>query len=177
MAGCAPAYMPGIVPNTRLSVPEKQTSRFEVTQPITVETHTYPYSPTVSVVGWSEDEDGIGLRTTVRRDGTAATYHRLYVSAFYPPSGPVFSRAMASSGPVALTGVTRDVHSCDGGKCMPYTTFGARISDAQLRAHRDSVSVTFYARDGREMAIVVRRELIDAYLGVVDSVSAILRKK
>jgi len=36
--------------------------------------------------------------------------------------------------------------------------------------------VKFYGRDNRELIITVRRDLIDAYLARVDSVSATLRK-
>lgn len=136
------------------------------------------WSPTVSIVGWDADETEYGLRAVVRRDGTLVRDHRLYVSTYIVYGTREFSRAMTPTRSLLLTGLSRDPRPCQGGPiCTPPETFGARLPDALLRANRDSVTVRFYGRSGRELVITLRRELIDAYLHAVDSVIAELRQR
>lgn len=145
----------------------------------TIETRTYPGSPTVDVVGYSDGETAYGLRTFIRRDGTPSPEHRVYVSTFARGIGARYYRASIPAGPVQLLGVTHDAASCSGGHraCTPYATFGARVTDSDLRASRAGVDVTFFARDGQTLALTLPPELVEAYLGKVDSVVAALRHK
>jgi hypothetical protein len=143
----------------------------------TIEVRGYPGSPTVAIVGWSDDDAGAGLRTWVRRDGTPSPEHRLFVSTYYALAGTIFVRAAVESGPLQMLPVQHDEQSCSGaGACSPYTTFGARVTDALLREHREGLNVTFYARDGRLLDITVGPDLVAAYLAVVDSVRTSLVK-
>jgi len=146
--------------------------------PATIELRYFRFSPTVSVVGWTDDDTGYGLRGVVRRDGALVRDHRLFVSTYYVPDVRAFPHAVVPSGPLKMIGVSRDIYHCYfGEKCSPYETFGARIPDKILRANRDSVAVTFYSSEGRKLIVTVQRNLIDAYLAAVDSVSTALRKQ
>jgi hypothetical protein len=51
-----------------------------------------------------------------------------------------------------------------------------RIPDVLLRANRDSLDVTFLGYGNRKHVLTLRRDLIDAYLSAVDSVSNELRR-
>ena len=147
-------------------------------QPATIEVRYYAHSPTVTVVGWDPTETAFGLRAWLRRDGSLIRDHRLYVSTYYTPARPAFTRAVTPYRPLELTGISRDVYSCAGGSpCSPPETFGAFIPDALLRSNRDSIAVTFYNRRGRELLITLHRNLIEAYLGRLDSVVAVMRTK
>lgn len=176
LTGCGPTMIAS--GTTRIEVPAPvDTIGSEIRTPATVEVRGYPHSPVVSVVGWTSDDIGYGLRTWVRRDGSPAIDHRLYVSTYYVGARPSFTRAGTPSRPLELTRRSRDVYACSGGPpCSPYDTFGALIPDTFLRSNRDSLAVTFFGRDGQELLITVRRDLIDAYLGAVDSLAAVLRK-
>ena len=147
-------------------------------EPPTVEVRDFSWSTTVAIVAWSMDETQYGLRTWLRRDGTYDLFHRLYVNTYYVPASRQISRADGMGRPLDLTGISRDPHYCfTWPTCSPFETFGALIPDALLRANRDSVTVTFRSRTGTEVPITVRRELVDAYLAAVDSVTAALRGK
>ncbi|MGH7520947.1 MAG: hypothetical protein ACREMI_06685 [Gemmatimonadales bacterium] len=178
LAACAPSILP-VTPSTatRVDVAPPATQADSASH-ATIEVRYYAHSPTVTIVGWDAGDAGYGLRAWLRRDGSLIEDHRLYVGTYYPRRRPVFTRAMASSRPVRLTGVSRDVHACVGGKpCSPLETFGALISDELLRSNLDSIPVTFYDRGERVLVITLRRDLIDAYLGRLDSVVAVMRKK
>jgi hypothetical protein len=176
LTGCGPTIIAS--GTTRIEVPAPvDTIGSEIRGPAIVEVRGYPHSPVVSVIGWTADDIGYGLRTWVRRDGTPATNHRLYVSTYYVAAPPSFTRAVTQTRPLELTGRSRDVYACSGGNpCSPYETFGALIPDTFLRSNRDSLAVTFYGRGGQELLVTLRRDAIDAYLGAVDSLMAVLRK-
>ncbi len=142
----------------------------------TIEVRYYAHSPTVTIVGWDPAETGYGLRASLRRDGSLIWGHRLYVSTYYTPELPRFTRAVTPWRPLEVTGISRDIFACVGGRpCSPPETFGAFIPDTVLRSSRDSLAVTFYNRAGRELRIILHRELIEAYLGRLDSVVAVMR--
>lgn len=144
----------------------------------------YPHSPTASIVGWLPGESWLGLRSTMRLDGSLVWDHQLYVStyavtdwtSFTRADWHAFSQSMHKARVLRFTGVSRDVHSCDGGSsCTPYEIFSARIPDDFLRKSLDSVVVVVRARNGNEAQLTLRRELIVSYLAVVDSVVAVRR--
>jgi hypothetical protein len=181
LLACAPSILP-VTPSTatRIEVPPRRRAAdsMRVPEPATIEVRYYAHSPTVTIVGWDPTETAYGLRAWLRRDGSLIRDHRLYVSTYYTPARPAFTRAVTPSRPLELTGVSRDMFACVGGRpCSPPETFGALIPDALLRSNRDSIAVRFYNRAGRELLVVLHRDLIDAYLGRLDSVVAVMRKK
>lgn len=145
-------------------------------EPPIIELRYFSFSPTVSVVGWSGENDWYGLRTTVRRDGSLVRDHRLYVNTYYKPWMRTLYLAAVPPRGLEMMGVSRDPYACYFGRCSPFETLAVRIPDALLRANRDSVTVTFYGSSNREMTITVRRDLIEPYLASVDSVSSALRR-
>jgi hypothetical protein len=142
-----------------------------------VQLRYFSFSPTVSVVAWPAADAGYGLRAMVRRDGSLVRDHSLYVGTYYEPWVRSLYLAVAPPRQFRRQGVSRDSFACYFGKCSPFETLGIRITDEFLRANRDSVAVTLYGHDGRAVTITVRRDLIEAYLAAVDSVSAALRKR
>jgi len=181
LIACAPSILP-VTPSTatRIEVPPRPrgADSMRVPEPATIEVRYYAHSPTVTIVGWDPTETAYGLRAWLRRDGSLIRDHRLYVSTYYTPARPAFTRAVTPSRPLELTGVSRDMFACVGGRpCSPPETFGALIPDALLRSNRDSIAVRFYNRAGRELVVVLHRDLIDAYLGRLDSVVAVMRTK
>jgi len=181
LIACAPSILP-VTPSTATRIDvlprTKPGDSTSVLEPITVEVRYYAHSPTVTIVGWAPTEVAYGLRAWLRRDGSLIRNHRLYVSTYYTPARPVFTRAETPSRPLELTGIARDVTACVGGRpCSPPETFGAFIPDAVLRSNRDSLAVTFYDRAGRRLLITLHRDLIEAYLGRLDSVVAVMRTK
>jgi hypothetical protein len=143
-----------------------------------VEVRYYRFSPTVTVIAWSEDEAGYGLRATVRRDGSVVRDHRLYVSTYYEAGVRAYPRAAIGSRVLKMTGISRDRRPCwNFPVCSPPETYAARIPDELLRGHRDSVRVKFYSLNGREMIVTMYRDVIDKYLAAVDSVSMALRRR
>jgi hypothetical protein len=174
---CAPSILP-VTPSTATRVEVAPAQQADSASVATVEVRYYAHSPTVTIVGWDGGDAAYGLRAWLRRDGSLIEDHRLYVSTYYTRRRPVFTRAMTSSRPLQLTGISRDVHACVGGKpCSPLETFGALIPDELLRSNPDSIPVTFYDRGERVLVITLHRDLIDAYLGRLDSVVAVMRKK
>lgn len=152
----------------------------------TVVVRYYSFSPTVSVVGWDAEQGAYGLRVTMRRDGSLVEDHQLFVSTYYfvdyrpfiRANWHAFTQAMELGRPLAFTGLSRDVHHCEGDThCSAYETLNARIPDEFLRASRDSIVVKLHGRGGREESITLHREMIDAYLERVASVSVALRDK
>jgi hypothetical protein len=145
--------------------------------PATVQIRYFTFSPSVSVVAWDPAENGFGLRAAIGRNGSIIRDHRIFVSTYYDPAVRAFPNAAVASTKLLLTGVSHDLYACYFGDCSPAETFGARIPDELLRAHRDSVPVTFYARGGRALTLTVHRAVIDSYLAAVDSVRAALRRR
>jgi len=141
------------------------------------------------VLAWEPDENGLGLSTELRRDGSLVSDHRLYVSTYYNgrislTDAPLLRRAnwnvaeaVVPAHQVLLsTGVSRDPYHCYWGPCSPYEVRGIRIRDEMLRSNRDSIAVKLYGRGDAPLVVTVRRDLIAAYLSTVDSVAAALRK-
>jgi hypothetical protein len=147
------------------------------TDSVIVQVRYFSFSPTVSVVAWTRGS-GYGLRGWIRGDGSLVMDHRVYVSTYYHPTVRSFPWASIPSRPLFMTGISRDDYACYFGKsCSPFETFGAFIPDKVLRPSRNSIPVTFYAYDGREIVVTVHHQLIDAYLATVDSVSAELSRR
>jgi len=150
----------------------------------TVVVRYYSFSPTVAVVAWDAEEGAYGLRAAVRRDGSLIRDHQFFVSTYYfvnlrsfaRANWHAFTREMELARPLVFTGFSRDVHHCEGDKhCSAYETLSARIPDDFLRASRDSVVVKIRGRGGREEIITLHREMIDAYLSKLASLSAELQ--
>jgi len=170
------------------------TIRSDDVETTVVQVREYNRSSTVNVLAWAPDDDGYGLQTMVRRDGTLVRDHRFYVSALYLGAG-FFRSTGVTLGPalngrrfvemiapqellLEREGLSRDVHYCFGWpRCSPLETGGARVPDSVLRASRDSVSLKFYDRYATEMIFTLRRDVIDPYLRTVDSVAAALRRR
>jgi hypothetical protein len=172
-------------------IPDDEYSAYDAVDsaPPIVQVRDYPHSPTVAVLAWEPDENGLGLITQLRRDGTLVSDHQLYVSTYYNgrvtlTDSPLLRRAnwnvaeaVVPAHEVLLsTGVWRDQYHCYWGPCSPYEVRGIRIRDEMLRSNRDSIAVKLYGRGDQPLVVTVRRDLIDAYLSTVDSVAAALRK-
>lgn len=171
MTGCARSILPATPSGaTRVEVP--------AAEPVTVEIRYYAHAPTVTILAWPASEMMYGLRAWLRRDGSLIEGHRLYVSTYYLPTRPAVVQAVTADHVLELTGIWRDGQWCIGGKpCSPPETFGVIIPDTLLRAGSDSVAVVFYERSGRRVPITLPRTLIHSYLGRVDSVVAVMRRK
>jgi hypothetical protein len=154
-------------------------------EPITVVARYYSFSPTVAIVAWDGEEAAYGLRAMVRRDGTLVEDHQFYVNTYYftdyrafaRGDWYAFTRSMELARPLRFAGVFHDIHQCEGvSVCSPYETFNAHIPDEFLKAGHDSLVVKLYSRNGREEIFTFHRDVIDAYLEKVASVSEALRK-
>ncbi|HST08175.1 MAG TPA: hypothetical protein VLJ83_08375 [Gemmatimonadaceae bacterium] len=156
--------------------------------PPIVQVREYTKSPAVVVVAWEPDDNGFGLRTELRRDGSLVSDHQLYVDTYYDggvalTKSPILRRAnwnvaetLVPAHQVLLsTGVSHDLYHCFWGPCSPYEVRGIRIRDEMLRSNRDSIAVKLYGRGDADIVLTARRDLIDAYLSTVDSLSAALR--
>lgn len=176
LIGCAPPLVLSSAPKAGPLPPTDTVAT--ALERATVQVRYFSFSPTISIVAWSPTEAGYGLRAWIRRDGSLIRDHRLYVSTYSDPALRAFSRAVVPPSVLLMTGISPDVYACYfSRRCSPSETFGARIPDEVLRAHRDSLVVTFYGGGGREFMITVRRDLIDAYLAAVDAISAELRSR
>ena len=173
------------------SIPDDEYSGMDAVDsaPPIVQIRDYPHSPTVAVLAWEPDENGLGLSTELRRDGSLVSDHRLYVSTYYNgrislTDAPLLRRAnwnvaeaVVPAHEVLLsTGVSHDQYHCYWGPCSPYEVRGIWIRDEMLRSNRDSIAVKLYGRGDAPLVVTVRRDLIAAYLSTVDSVAAALRK-
>jgi hypothetical protein len=176
-AGCAFFRVTPRGPGNVVVVPLPTDTVTAETDSAAVEVRYSRFSPTISVLGWSVNDAGVGIRSTVRRDGSLVRDHRLYVSTYYVPA--IRSYHLAAIPPLGLemVGVSRDYYACYSGRCSPFEAIGVRIPDEVLRSRREGLAVMLYGRSGREMSITVRRELIDAYLARLDSVRTTLRKR
>jgi hypothetical protein len=177
LTACSSALQLDVARSETTAPPRDTILAAEQPESTTVEVRAFPYSPTVSVVGWSVEDAGYGLQASLRRDGSIVRDHRFFVSTYYTPWVRTIRLAAMSPIGLEMLGISRDSYACYFGKCSPPQSLGVRIPDEMLRANRDSAAVTFYGRDGRVMVLPIRRELIDAYLAKVDSVSSALRKR
>ena len=192
IVACAPPIALGPAPSRArvlpapTETPTRTADRASAVEPITVVVRYYDFSPTVSVVAWDGEQAAYGLRAVVRRDGALVEDHQLYVSTYYFPdyrafirgNWHAFTRSMELSRPLRFAGVFHDIHQCEGvNACSPYETFNARIPDEFLRAGHDSLVVKVYGRNGREEILTLHRDVIDAYLERIASVSEALRKR
>ena len=143
---------------------------------LNVQVRYFPRSPDVAIVAWDPAENGYGLRATLNSNGTIAGDHRIFVRTYYLPSVRDMPRAVAHSRQLVMTGVTTDEDRCEFGACTPPETFGARIPDGLLRSLTDSLEVKFYS-SSRDFTLIVRHDLINAYLAKLDSVSAQLKQR
>ncbi|MCX5761749.1 MAG: hypothetical protein NTW72_09650 [Gemmatimonadetes bacterium] len=139
-----------------------------------IQVRDLPGSPIVWVVAWNAAEPAFGLSTSVRRFGAPDRYHRLWVSLDWP-GGRDVAKAQGFNRPLPVS-TTTETQNCFNGTCTPSATFGARLTDGPFRATQDDVPVKFVRGSGDEFTITLRRRLIDAYLGTVDSVAAALKK-
>ncbi len=175
---------PPALEGTVLPLPTRADSSVTRTEPPIVQVRQFPSSAMVSVVGWTSDETAYGLRAEVSRTGDlVGGYrrgdHRLYLTPVYVSDMGGFSHAMLPPGALLRhMGASRDYDACGyGDSCSPRETIGIGIPDSVLRTHRDSLVVMFRRSSASDWTITLRRELIDAYLGAVDSVTAALRRK
>lgn len=151
------------------------------TAPPIVQVRDFRSSSVVSVLAWEADEARIGLRSEVSRKGTLVGGrlgdHVLYLTPFYVWYMGGFAHAIAEPGkPLLGTGTLTDPYNCFyGSHCTPMTAIGVRLPDALLRAHRDSLVVTFLPSGRDPWAVTLRRELIAAFLTKVDSVVGEMR--
>jgi hypothetical protein len=71
--------------------------------------------------------------------------------------------------PLAFVSLKRRVDSCGSySGCLYEEVFGATIPDATLKAHRDGLSVKFYAQTGKEMVIRLSANQIAQQLRAID---------
>lgn len=141
---------------------------------VIVQVRDFPSSSTLSVVAWNAAAPAFGLGTVVSRSGRPDRYHRLWVNQDWP-GGRNVTQAQGLDRPLKVDSLT-DTQNCFNGKCTPTSTFGARILDSQIRASKGDVPVKFITSSGSEIAFTLRRDLVDAYLGTIDSVVAALKK-
>ena len=152
--------------------------------PPIVQVRDYWRAASVSVLAWDEYDRGFGLRTSIDRrgilhGGLRSGDHRLYVDAVYAWTMGGFTHAAIMPDTLLLsTGGQRDLYACfyNHKQCSPMFTIGVRIADSLLRAHRDSLVVTFVRRNELPWTITLRRDLITAYLRAVDSIVAERRR-
>ena len=148
----------------------------------------FPGSARTSVLVWSRDEAHVGLRAEVRRDDGRLTgdfqrdEHTLYLATSYvstmggftratvPPQHKLFLRRSWGRDDLACYGAGR-------AQCSPPSTVRLAIPDSVLRAPGDSVVVTFHSDWANPWTVSLRREIVDAYLRTVDSVSAARRAR
>lgn len=139
-----------------------------------IQIRDFPSASTVEIVAWNAAEPQFGLRTWVKRNGSADRYHRLWVNGAYPGIGDA-TNAQGLNRPLQVSSA-RDDQNCLNGKCAPNATVGARIADDPLRKATEHVEVKFITNSGAEIVFTARRPLIDAYLAAVDSVIGTLKK-
>jgi hypothetical protein len=139
-----------------------------------IQIRDFPSASIVEIVAWNAAEPQYGLRTFVKRNGSADRYHRLWVNSAYPAIGDA-AKAQGLNRPLQVSS-QRDDQNCLNGKCSPSATVGARIADDPLRKATENVEVKFITNSGAEIVFTARRSLIDAYLAAVDSVIGALKK-
>jgi hypothetical protein len=182
VAGCSPQVMGSHPSPATPTVYAAATDTAAVAPPV-VQVRGFRRSSVVSVVAWDANNAAFGLRTSVTRTGELVGGrqfgdHRLYMTPFYAHDMGGFKYAAVTRGHLLLsTGPQRDLYSCFyGNDCSPMMTVGVQVPDALLRAHRDSLVVTFFPTVREPWTITLRRDLIAAYLKKVDSVVAEMRK-
>ncbi|HKO16731.1 MAG TPA: hypothetical protein VJU87_10850 [Gemmatimonadaceae bacterium] len=141
-------------------------------------------SPIIAIVAWDAADVAYGLRTRINRDGVdigeaRRGEHRLYLEQAFVDAHGGFALAVAQDGKLLRqTGNERDPDACRfDNVCSPRQTVGLGVADEWLRQHRDSVVVTFRPRTGQNWTIRLDGSLVNAYLNMIDSVSASLKKK
>lgn len=139
-----------------------------------IQIRDFPSASIVEIVAWNAAEPQYGLRTFVKRNGSADRYHRLWVNSAYPAIGDA-AKAQGLNRPLQVSS-QRDDQNCLNGKCAPTATVGARIADDPLRKATENVEVKFITSSGAEIVFTARRPLVDAYLAAVDSVIGALKK-
>ena len=148
----------------------------------------FPGAARTSVLAWSGDEAHVGLRAEVRRDDGRLTgdfqrgEHTLYLATSYVSTMGGFTRATVPPEHRLFLRGSRgsDAYACFGAgraPCSPQTTVRIAIPDSVLRAPGDSVVVAFHSDWARPWTVSLRREVVDAYLRAVDSVSAARRAR
>lgn len=180
LIGCAPPEIVGsspVVAGIQGPVPTDPAEAAAHAGPPIVQVRDFPASSIVS--GWAADATSYGLRAQVGRDGRLEGGlrrgdHRLFLSTIYVGHFGGFVHAVGPKGVLLPRGgVARDDYACYGGHaCSPMQTVGVLVPDALLRANRDSLVVRFHPASGRNWTVTLRRDLIDRYLGAVDSVAA-----
>jgi len=142
-----------------------------------------PKSPFVGILAWDANQPEFGLRTRVDRNGKhlgegRAGEHRLFINTAHVEANGAFNTAVAHTGKVLRKEATvRDVDACRfNNVCAPQSTLGLAIADDVLRANRDSFVVTLRVPASRPWTVRLDKNVIEAYLNTVDSVSAALKK-
>jgi hypothetical protein len=149
---------------------------------VTVRYNTF--SPSIDIVAWDAHESAVGLRASVRRDGTVIRDHRVFVSTAYFSDWQFFARAnwhvftnnILRAQPLLFAGRSQDLYPCDAQVgCSPFESLNLFIPDAVLRAGRDAVIVRAWGSEDRLREIVLPRIVVDAYLAKYDAVTSELR--
>ncbi|HXT16607.1 MAG TPA: hypothetical protein VN706_13295 [Gemmatimonadaceae bacterium] len=149
-----------------------------------VQVREFPHSSTIAVLAWDVDDPDFGLRAEVSRQGGVLLghpqfgNHLLYVSAQLVRSMGGFRHAIAEPNrALTAASTSRDTYACYfGTHCSPQTSTGVWLPDSILRAHRDSLLVTFVPAVNEAWTVTLHRELIEHYLQTVDSVVASVKQ-
>ena len=178
VAGCSLQLMRG-----RASADYDSATDIAGAPPPIVQVRDFWRSSVVSIVAWDASDAAFGLRTSVSRKGVLVGGrqfgdHRLYMTPYYAQDMGGFKYASVTPGKLLLSaGSQRDSYSCFyGNDCSPRMTVGIAVPDSLLRAHRDSLVVTFFPARLEPWKIALRPELVAAYLQKVDSVVAEMKK-
>lgn len=178
VAGCSLPLI-GDGPLARFSAEQEVTVDTTAVAPPVVQVRDFPHSSVVNVFAWEPDDAQMGLSTSVTRTGKLfgglrAGDHQLYIDVLQARLMGGFKYATVAPDHLLLrTNARRDPQACFYGKvCSPMISLGVRIPDSLLRAHRDSLVVTFHPAAMQPWTVTLRPELVTAYLQRVDSVVA-----
>jgi len=135
------------------------------------------FSAETIVAGWA-GQPLFGLRTAVPRGSSPVRYHQFWLSASYIVGSAQISKAAAGSRQFPMGGPTADNNNCFAdGTCTPNRYYSASVRDDFLRKQKENLAVMFYLDNGTDFTLTVKKDLIDAYLAIVDSVSTANRAK
>ncbi len=146
----------------------------QVVRPV-VQVRDVPTAPIVEILAWNAAEPSFGLRSWVRRGGSADRYHRFWVAKDVVPSSGDISSAQSLNRPLQ-TSLAGDTQNCLNGVCTPSQTFGARFLDNVIRSSKEDLPVKFFTGGGSDYTFTLRRPVVEAYLAAVDSVVAAQKK-
>jgi hypothetical protein len=107
---------------------------------------------------------------------TGEVAHQLYVEDSYYGGPFKWDGAHDQDNkPLRFVAISRNQITCDQG-CSYADEFAAALPEDYLRAHRNGVTITFTASDGKTLAVAVPANSVAAELAAVDTVRAIAAK-